>query len=130
MFALDANALIFALKGKGRLRERILAVPPNEIAVPAVVVFELEKGSLGSANPIARRRDLAKLLSQLTVLPLDTPAAEAAARIAWILEKSGQKIGPLDTLIAGIVLANGATLITHNTAEFSRVPGLSIEDWF
>jgi len=122
--------LIYALKGKGEIRERILAVAPELLAVPSVVVFELERGSLGSANPAARRRDLARLLSQLTVLPLDAAAAESAARIAWGLDKIGQRIGPLDTLIAGIVLANGATLVTHNTAEFSRVPGLAIEDWY
>jgi len=32
-------------------------------------------------------------------------------------------------LIAAIALANQATLVTHNTREFSRVAGLKIEDW-
>ena len=53
-----------------------------------------------------------------------------AARLRFELEKQGRQIGPLDTLIAGTVLASGATLVTHNVKEFSRVAGLRIEDWF
>lgn len=43
--------------------------------------------------------------------------------------RSGTPIGPNDLLIAAISLARGATLVTHNTREFSRVPGLLLEDW-
>lgn len=129
MFALDANAVIHALKGKGRVREHLLAHSPGELAVPAVVAFELEKGSLGSVSPV-RRRDLAKLLEHVVILPLDAKAAARAAQVAFELEKAGFRIGPLDTLIAGIAIANGATLVTHNTEEFSRVSSLRIEDWF
>ena len=46
------------------------------------------------------------------------------------LENIGTPIGPYDTLIAGIALSSNATLVTHNTKEFSRVEGLSLEDWF
>ena len=38
-------------------------------------------------------------------------------------------IGPNDLTIASIALSHGLILVTHNTAEFSRVPGLQIEDW-
>ncbi len=41
----------------------------------------------------------------------------------------GTPIGPNDLLIAAITVANGLTLVTHNTKEFSRVPGLMLEDW-
>lgn len=50
-------------------------------------------------------------------------------RIRSALEKSGKLIGPLDLLIAAHALALEATLITHNTREFRRVPGLHVEDW-
>ena len=53
-----------------------------------------------------------------------------AARVRAALEESGEAIGPLDTLIAGTALAARATLVTHNTREFRRVPGLRIEDWY
>ena len=44
--------------------------------------------------------------------------------------KRGEAIGPMDTLIAATVLDHGATLITHNTIKFSRIPGLLIKDWY
>jgi tRNA(fMet)-specific endonuclease VapC len=46
------------------------------------------------------------------------------------LERQGQPIGPFDGLIAGTALAEKATLVTHNTREFSRVQGLQVVDWF
>ena len=130
MFALDTNALIHALKGMGQLKQKVEQTRPSDLAIPAVVVYELEFGSLGSRNPEARKRELKRLLDILPVLPFDGNAARYAARIRFDLERSGESIGPLDTLIAGTVLANGATLVTHNLKEFSRVPGLRVEDWF
>ena len=62
-------------------------------------------------------------------LPFDDAAADVHARVRRHLESLGAPIGPYDLLIAAIALANGCTLVTHNTNEFSRVPGLSLEDW-
>ncbi len=130
MFALDANALIHALKGKGRVRRTLEETRPSDLAVPAVVAYELEVGTLRSGNPEQRRQELRRLLFVLTILPLDLLAAEQAASVRFALEKTGATIGPLETLIAGIALAHGATLVTHNTEEFSRIPGLRLEDWY
>jgi tRNA(fMet)-specific endonuclease VapC len=130
VFALDTNTFIYLLKGVGNVRQRVERSHPSDLAVPAIVAYELEIGTLKSRTPEARRRELNRLLSVITVLPFDGPAAESSARLHFDLERAGRKIGPLDTLIAGTVLANGATLVTHNIAEFSRVPGLRVEDWF
>jgi tRNA(fMet)-specific endonuclease VapC len=130
VFALDTNALIHALKGIGQLKQRVEQTRPSDLAVPAVVVYELEFGSLCSRNPETRKRELNRLLDVLPVLPFDGNAARHAARIRFDLEKSGGSISPLHTLIAGTILANGATLVTNDIKEFSRVPGLRVEDWF
>jgi len=61
--------------------------------------------------------------------PSDDRAADVYGRIRANLEQRGQAIGPNDTMIAAIALANGLTIVTHDTAEFSRVSGLLIEDW-
>ena len=52
-----------------------------------------------------------------------------AARVRADLEKLGQKIGPYDTLLAGVALAKGWTMVTNNTGEFSRVKGLKVANW-
>jgi tRNA(fMet)-specific endonuclease VapC len=62
-------------------------------------------------------------------VPFDSAAAEAAARIRVELETHCSLIGPLDLLIAGTALSRGATLVTNNIQEFSRVPGLHVVDW-
>jgi tRNA(fMet)-specific endonuclease VapC len=62
-------------------------------------------------------------------LPFDEASADIQAEIRHHLESLGTPIGPYDQQIAAIALANGCTLVTHNTREFSRVPGLVIEDW-
>ena len=63
-------------------------------------------------------------------LPLDAAAADHAARIAAALARAGTPIGPFDLLIAGVARANGALLLTRNLAEFGRVEGLLVEDWY
>ena len=70
-----------------------------------------------------------QLRQQFLSLPFDDAAAEHYGRIRADLTARGLTIGGNDMLIAATALANGCTLVTHNTAEFSRVPGLVIEDW-
>jgi tRNA(fMet)-specific endonuclease VapC len=130
IFALDSNVVIHAMKGVGRVAARLARMSPAEIAIPAVVVYELEFGTLRSSNPERRQKELQRLLGAISILPFDDRAATLAAKLRYDLGQSGIAIGPIDTLIAGTVLAHGAKLISHNTREFARVPGLQIEDWF
>lgn len=130
MFALDTNTVIHALKGKGAVLDAMRGRRPAELAIPAIVAYELEVGSMRSSHPKARRRDLQILLAAVRLLPFDGLAAERAAAIRIDLERIGKVIGPMDVLIAGTALAHGATLVTHNTAEFSRIEGLRVVDWY
>ena len=130
MFALDTNTLIFFFKGIGRVKEQLLATSPAEIAIPSVVLYELEVGIAQSTHASRRRRELDALLEVVRVLPFDSSAAKISSRISAELRSRGSVIGPMDTLIAGTALAGSATLVTHNEKEFSRVPGLQLADWY
>jgi tRNA(fMet)-specific endonuclease VapC len=130
IFALDSNSLIHALKGAGRVRQRLLACDPTLVAVPSVVAFEIEYGTLKSANPERRRRELRLLLNTVRILPFDLEAAEIAAGLRVHLEQRGETIGQMDFMIAATAVSSGCVLVTHNTAEFGRVPGLQTEDWY
>jgi tRNA(fMet)-specific endonuclease VapC len=68
-------------------------------------------------------------LVPLAIVDFDPSAADCYGRIRADLERQGTPIGPLDTLIAAHALSLGLPLVTNNTAEFRRVPGLVIEDW-
>jgi tRNA(fMet)-specific endonuclease VapC len=94
-----------------------------------VVVYEFRYGCLPSAKPAANRAAVDALLTPFASLPFDDDAADHAAKVRRHLESIGLSIGPYDLQIAAIALANGCTLVTHNTTEFSRVTGLPLEDW-
>lgn len=130
MYVLDTNSVVFFLKGQGRVGENLLARRPTEVALPAIVLYELEVGVYRSKAPARRREQLDTLLDATRVMPFGLAEARAAARIRAELEPPGEGIGPLDTLIAATALASGGTLVTHNTREFRRVAGLRVEDWY
>ncbi len=130
MYALDTNTVIHFFQGKGRVAERLLRTPPREVALPAVVVYELEVGTAKMEAPDKRRQRLDELVAATTVLPFGLEEARIGARIRASLELAGMKIGPLDTLIAATALRHNATLVTHNVDEFERVKGLAARDWF
>ena len=130
MFALDTNTLIHFFKGAGRVREHLAQVTPDQVAIPAIVVFELEKGIRASDPPSRRRKALGDLLAVCPVLPFDAPAARAAAEISAELDGRGKPIGPMDLLIAATAVSAGAILVTRNTREFSRVPILRVVNWY
>ena len=130
MFVLDTNTLIYFFKGLGRVGERLLATAPLEVAIPAVVFYELEVGIAKSSSPDMRRDQLGEFVDVVEVLPFGVAEAQSAATIRAVLERRGIPIGPLDTLIAGTAIANRGVLVTHNTREFGRVPSLEIVDWY
>ena len=130
MYVLDTNTLIYHFKGMGNVADRLLQTAPRDIAIPAVVLYELEVGLAKSNDTKKRRKQLDDFIALITVLPMGVEEAKAAANIRATLEVKGTPIGAMDTLIAGVVLANQGILVTHNTKEFSRVQGLVLEDWF
>jgi len=124
------NTIIHALKGKGGVHERLLAVPPDRILIPSVALHEIQVGISGSSDGSSRRLKFEALLSAVSIVPFDRSAADSATEIRLDLMRRGQLIGPLDILIAATALSLGAVLVTHNTGEFSRVPGLRLTDWY
>jgi tRNA(fMet)-specific endonuclease VapC len=130
VFALDTNTVIDFFRGRGRVAERLLAVRPSEIALPAVSAYEAWVGVLGSRSAERRAIQYQEFLAAIEVLPFDAATARTAAEIRLALQRRGETIGPMDTLIAATALANGATLVTRNLREFSRVPDLRIVNWY
>ena len=130
MFLLDTNVCVQYLRGKNVLvRQRLSACPTHEIRLCSVVLAELYCGVLRSAKPVKNRADVDQFAAPFGCLSFDQAAADVFAGLRHHLETRGTPIGPYDLQIAAIALANGCTVVTHNLAEFRRVPGLSLEDW-
>ena len=107
----------------------------TEIATTIVSIEEQMRGWLAQIN---RQRDVRGQIISYTrlqrrlafysewgVLPWDAAAADRFTA----LRREGVRIGSMDLKIACIVLAQDATLLTRNLADFRQVPGLSAEDW-
>ncbi len=122
--------LLNGFRGPIRTRYNEFLLEGDPIFVPSVVAFELWYGVSRSAQPYSNRERLVDFLgAQLTIIAFTDADAQAAGLIRAELERRKQPIGPIDTLIAGQAVARGLTLVTHNVREFSRVDGLSWEDW-
>lgn len=130
MYVLDTNSVVYFFKGMGRVSERLLSTPPRDVAIPAVVLYELEVGIAKSSTSERRRSQVDELVRLVRILPFGPAEAKVTARIRADLERIGRPIGPMDFLIAGTALQHGATLVTHNVDELGRVPGLRLEDWY
>ncbi len=128
-YALDTNTLSYAMREEGGVAERMRQIGPATLALPAVVVFELRYGLL-RAGRLRQLVAFEAVMASLAQLDFDAEAADHAARIRLALEAAGTPIGLADQLIAATARRHGCTLVTHNTREFSRVPGLPIEDWY
>lgn len=127
---LDTNAWIQILKRPGgSLEQTVVSHPPDEILLCSIVKAELWHGAQKYERRDRRLAVLAKLFAAFVSLPFDDDAAWHYAGIRHQLEATGDVIGPNDLKIAAICRATGLTLVTSNTAEFSRVPGLQIEEW-
>ncbi|HUQ69302.1 MAG TPA: PIN domain-containing protein [Planctomycetaceae bacterium] len=132
MYLLDTNAWISLFRRKSaRLSSELQQHPSAEIALCSIVLTELWYGVLRS-DPAFRQRN-SEMVEQLQAtyvsLPFGDVAAKDCAELRAELAIVGQPIGPNDALIAAIARTNRATLVTHNTVEFSRVPRLSVVDW-
>ena len=101
----------------------------RKITIPSVVLYELFYGAEKSQRREHNIANIQTFVSELEIVPFDTKAAELAGKIRFDLEKRGQPIGGYDLMIAATALANNGVVVTNNTREFSRVNGLSLEDW-
>lgn len=128
IWLLDTNVLIHAVRGRPpAVRAQLQRQSPDDVAVSSITVAELWYGAEKSVSPARKREAWKAALEPFQVIAFDRDAAERHARIRYLLRH--RPIGERDLLIASIALAHDLTLVTHNAAEFSRVPGLRVEDW-
>src|SRR5262249_25145525 len=112
-----------ALRGRQPALDRItIELKAGALATTVITAFEL----LSGARSATEEQKVEQLLAGLTVLGLDGEAATAAAKARRVLERSGQKLGMADYLIAGICITRSAVLLTNNRKHFERVPGLRL----
>ncbi len=127
-YLLDANVVIALLNDvASKAARRARRVRPGDVAISAIVAHELFYDAFKSQR--ADRNVALVDALRFGVLDFDREDARRSGQIRALLAGKGTSIGPYDVLIAGQAIARSLTLVTHNTDEFRRVPGLRIEDW-
>jgi tRNA(fMet)-specific endonuclease VapC len=132
-YLLDTNTIVALLRNRPtgvRERYREAEAAGDYLALSSVVLFELWYGVAKSSQLQENAERMRVLLSgDVDLLDFDDEDARAAGQIRAALEKAGTPIGAYDLLIAGQALRRELTVVTANTSEFSRVAGLSWQDW-
>lgn len=127
---LDTNTCIYLIRKRSpEALRRFEEFEVGEVGVSVITVSELRYGVEKSGRAEQNRAALEQFLLPLEVTDLGEEATKEYGRIRAALEKQGTPIGPLDALIAAHAVSLDATLVTNNTREFERVPGLTVEDW-
>ncbi len=128
-YLLDTNVLSdLVRRPHGVITRRISLEGEDNVCTSIIVASELRFGARKrGSEQLTRQLDL--VLSAIQVMPFEAPADRLYGKIRVDLEKRGTPIGPNDMFIAAQALALDCTLVTRNVREFSRVPGLKVDDW-
>ena len=128
-YLLDTNICIYIINARPQhVLEMFRQVNIGDIGISSITAAELAFGVMKSGSD-RNRRALEMFFAPLELYPFDARAIWHYGEIRRELEQRGVPIGPLDTMIAAHAMALDAVLVTNNCREFSRVPGLNIENW-
>ena len=128
-YLLDTNIISELVRNPhGNIKDQIARVGEETVCTSIIVSSELRFGAEKKASQKLSFQ-LETILSTIEILPFEEPADRQYATIRNYLEKAGTPIGPNDMLIAAQATSLGLILVTANFQEFSRVPGLAVENW-
>jgi tRNA(fMet)-specific endonuclease VapC len=127
-YLLDTDSVSYALRGQGDVGAHIRECNPSDLRISAITLAELRYGAARKGS--RKLRGLIDTFSAaIEVMPFDELAAAEFGRIGSMLAERGTPIGEFDVLIAAHSVSLRCTLVTNNVRHFSRVPGLSVENW-
>ena len=128
-YLLDTDTCVYAIKGRETLIANLQRHHPDQLGVSTVTLGEIWFGAKKSRHAARMKKLAATFLEALKVLDFTRLAAEHYADIRFHLERRGTPIGERDQMIAAVARSERRVLVTHNLAEFARVPRLALEDW-
>jgi tRNA(fMet)-specific endonuclease VapC len=136
MACLDTSALLdlsgsSGRRSQGRVRRKLQdAQQTGEVlATTRFNIAELWVGIHRSRDSAGELAKVEALVRPLVILDFDQRAAEIFGRVVGYLQESGSVIGDTDALIGSVCIVSGHSILTRNTAHFSRIPGLAVETY-
>lgn len=129
-YLLDTCVLSDFVNGDTGTLQRIKNTNPALICLSTVTVSEMYYGFTQYADKAVQLKAvLESFLRGVTIVPFEWNDAQAAATIKAALGKIAKTINSYDTLIAGTAQKRGLILVTNNTATFTGILGLQLENW-
>ena len=126
---LDTNVVIHTVRNRPEEVRRMFRLHEGQMCISTVTLMELVYGAEKSTEPYRNLKNIESFSARLDKLSYDEDAANHTGRIRAELTRLGTPIGPYDAMIAGHARSLGLTVVTANTREFERVPGLVVESW-
>lgn len=129
-YLLDSCICIYYINGKKpKVRQRLHNYSAKDIVISSITKGEMYAGSHGSQTPQRSRNKQERFFAQFVSLPFDDTAASFYGSICAYLKKNGNLIKVCDMQIAAIAMSHSLTVVTNDTDDFGRIPGLIVEDW-
>lgn len=128
-YLLDTNICIFTIKNRPAGVRALFKQHQGLMCISSVTLMELAYGVERSTRPQENLAVIEGFAERLDLLDYGADAAMHTAQLRAELARAGKPIGPYDQMIAGHARSRGLILVTNNTREFERVPGLRLEDW-
>ena len=128
-YMLDTNICIYVMKDRPpAMRERFDAAS-ERLCISSITLAELHYGAEKSARRLQNLEAISAFVARLEVLDFSPTAAAHHGQLRAEMERAGQPAGPYDMLIGAHARSEGLTVVTNNTREFVRMPGVRVENW-
>jgi tRNA(fMet)-specific endonuclease VapC len=128
-YMLDTNIVIYTIKNRPQEVRESFKTHDGQMCISAVTLMELVYGAEASSAVERNLRDIENFAARLDVLPYDNDAAAHTGQLRAELKKMGRPIGAYDEMIAGHARSQGLVIVTNNTKQFEKVPGIRLTNW-
>ena len=128
-YILDSDILIYFLKGRKEVIEKVINIPEESLYITRINYTELLYGAYNSARVEENLKTIIAFLGNFKILEFDKDASEIFAKTKASLKSQGNIIADMDLMIASITLSHQFTLVSNNTKHFQRVEKLDLENW-
>jgi len=128
-FLLDTDTCTAHLKRPSGLMHRFVQ-HAGRLFLPSIVLGELYAWAYHRTHPDPLLKAIeTALLPDVVIVDFDETCARRFGQLRGTLLQRGISVSRIDLMIASVALVHGLTVVTHNTADFARVPGLLLDDW-
>lgn len=128
-YILDSDMLIYFLKAKKEVVEKVLSIPMDNLYTTRINYTELLYGAYNSKKIEENLATIIPFLDNFHILEFDKQSSQIFAQLKASLKQQGRIIADMDLMIASISLSHDFCLVSNNSKHFERIEHLKLENW-